>query len=368
MKVAILTFSSAFNFGAVLQCYALKAVVKSLGYDVDVIDYCPAYLASRPPPYPRGALVRHPLKAVRDFLRGKAHYDAYRRFEVKNFSLSPKCVNTNQLSSVLGAYDSVIVGSDQVWNTRWNGRDAAWYGNIKVRNGLHWIGYGLSAGDANFSDDERLYLKEVLPNFHFISAREKKLSNILRELGRTDVETVIDPTILASEKIWTQWFDPIINERYVLTYQGRQSDSTFLVAKSVADRIGAKIIPVDYYQNSNRNGLHTFPAGPKEFVSLVRNAQCVITNSFHGTAFSIICGTPFFTIRLNDGMDERAENMLKTFNLSERMIDSERNTGSLVVDFDKARTCIAELREKSLTWLSNVLSKIVTAVDIKKSV
>ena len=167
-------------------------------------------------------------------------------------------------------------------------------------------------------------MNDLIQRFHAIGARELDLYNTLVSCsqGNIDIDHVLDPTLLAPSEIWEKWHTPIIKEPYILTYQARESDDVFRLARSIAKQLGVKkIIPVDFYPNVKENGLETYVCSPGEFVALVKNARCVVTTSFHGTAFSVILGTPFYTLKLNDGSDGRAQNLLDSINLSDRMID-----------------------------------------------
>ena len=107
------------------------------------------------------------------------------------------------------------------------------------------------------------------------------------------------------------------------------------MAKDIANQLSpkCKIISVDLWENNFRKGVENAIVSPKEFISLVNNAQCVITTSFHGTAFSIICNTPFYTIRLNDGADGRSEELLSKLNLLDRMVDKHASPNFKQLDF-----------------------------------
>lgn len=356
MKIGILTFSAAFNFGAVLQCYGLYETIKSLGHDVTVIDYRPSYLSS----IKRGSSLRQLTKYLLSYvaygsdiyLRRKVN-NAYLTFEHQNMQLTKPCYDAIELGEEILPFDYIVVGSDQVWNPRFNANDVAWYG-LDGYSSPQWITYAASAGSTKFTTEELSFLKNKLSNFCHISVRETFLRDMVQSLlsREKDVPIVLDPSLLAEPSIWHRWERPIEKNDYILTYQARESDDVFRIAREVSKQLGnIKIIPIDFYPNVKRNGYKKYIASPSDFISLIKNARCVITTSFHGTAFSILCKTPFYTIRLEDGADGRAENLLQQLGLSNRMIHKHEHPPFEPVVFNTAHERLAECRKYSLNYL-----------------
>lgn len=356
IKIGILTFHCAYNFGAILQCYALFSTIKSLGYDVEVIDYCPNYLATREPTFHRHTFINkspwHFFKRVKDVINAKGHYNKFRKFTNSHLQLSPSCKSEAELKEVCNRYDCVIVGSDQVWCEKFNGKDSSWFG-IETPNHLKWIGYAVSAGATAY--DPRT-LNQLISRFYAIGARELNLYKTLVTCSKSNIAHVLDPTLLASSSLWKKWCSPILKEPYVLTYQARESNDVFRIAKDIANQLGIKkIVPIDFYRNVKENGFDTYVCSPEEFIALVKNARCVVTTSFHGTAFSVILGTPFYTLRLNDGADARTQDFLDSINLSDRMVNVHSTINFSKYDTNKVSNELAKLKEQSLDFLKLAL-------------
>ncbi len=356
MRIGILTFHCAYNFGAVLQCYALYSTIKSLGHDVEIINYRPDYLATRRPTFHWYTFInRSPwrlIERVKGIKKSKAHYQKFTEFCNQNLILSPLCTSQEELKEVCNKYDCAIVGSDQVWCEKYNGHDGSWFG-VDTQNKLKWIGYAVSAGHTQY---DSVTLKKLTGRFEAIGARELDLYKTLGSCLNSKIAHVLDPTLLAPSNIWGKWSSPILREPYILTYQGRETDYTFRLAKSIAKQLGIKkIIPVDFYSNVKGNGFETYVCSPSEFVALVKNASCVVTTSFHGTAFSVILGTPFYTIRLNDGADGRSQDLLDNIHLSERMVDVNSDVAFSEYDTVAVHNELSRLKEQSLIFLKNSL-------------
>ena len=171
------------------------------------------------------------------------------------------------------------------------------------------------------------------------------------EVALSSPVTVCDPVLLASPDVWKQWESPLVSNPYILVYQGRRDDSLLSLAKELSARYGAEIISVDCYLNSFSKGIRHLEPGPDGFVSLVKNALCVLTTSFHGAAMSIALKTPFYVIRLNDGADLRAYELLGRMGLSDRMLGRGEIPDTIDVDFAACMSLLEKERKISGDYL-----------------
>lgn len=359
MKIGILTFSAAHNFGAVLQCFGLYKTVQQLGFDVEVIDYRPDYLAAYKPVFGWRQYVNRHLISLPSryaiYRYWRKIYDGYMNFKSDNMNMTDAIYDRTTLKEILTNFDLIIIGSDQVWNNNFNGDDQIWYGIPSCRT--KWITYAASAGNvAKWLEKENL--PELLENFASISARETELAHAVDQiLKRTGTPTVVDPSLLGNPMIWDKWKKTVIEGDYILTYQARESDDVFRIAEDVKRQLNCeRIIPIDFYGNVSRLGYTAFVASPEKFISLIANAKCVVTTSFHGTAFSVILKTPFYTLRLNDGADMRSENLLNNLGLTDRLIDRNLTPDFRIPDFTNALNKLGELRNESLDYLKSALA------------
>lgn len=359
MKIGILTYSAAHNFGAILQCYGLYHTVKSLGHEVEVIDYRPQYLSTYEPKFGIRQVINRHIKSLserwRQYRYWREVYDGYNNFKSEEMVMSEPVYNPDELRTVIQQFDIVIVGSDQIWNPQFNGNDNAWFGDLNATS-VKWISYAASAG--NPQNIERFQdLHNLLNNFSSISVRERELADILKNYTGEVYPTVIDPSLLSDISCWGKWIKPVEKGEYIVTYQARESDDTFRIANAISRQLGnIRIIPLDFYGNVSEHGYATRITDPQGFISLIKNARCVVTTSFHGTAFSIILKTPFYTLRLNDGADNRSENLLKSLDLESRMIAASETPIFSEIDFDSPHFKLNALRENSLRFLKKALS------------
>lgn len=354
MKIGILTFHCAYNYGAVLQCYALQQALLSWGYDTHIIDYRPDYLwYGEPHITPRLFVARTPKRLINKlhaFCQYYRKFNGFRKFEREKYDV----ISINERAH----FDVIVLGSDQIWNSVHNGKDVIWYG-VFPRNITYdkIVAYAVSAGNvstANINDD---LIRLANSNLSLIYVREKCLRDyLLKHLHRFS-EVVLDPVLMVDKKCWDKWFDlPAPKKKYVLVYQGREADELLQIAKSIANELNCDVISVDNYANNFKYGIKCKGVSPEEFVSYVKHAVCVITSSFHGTAFSIITQTPFYTVLLNDGADERVKNLLSQLNLSDRLIDKDEIPSFSKIDYGQSVRILEKMRLKSQMLLKEFIS------------
>lgn len=357
MKIGILTFSRSYNFGAILQSYALFRTLEGMGHTVEVIDYRPAYLST---PKPRlkvsRVICRRPILSLKRLKFEKQRFEVYERFVTENIPMTETYYTKDSLLKSTSAYDCIFIGSDQIWNFKYNGYDECWFG----KNALCPIfSYAASAGDANFTQEQLDFISSNINSFSEISVREEKLHDFLKESLDIESTVVLDPSLLSNPSIWSKWTEPKIQEPYILTYQGRESNEIFKIAQAISVQLGnCKIIPVDDYLNVAQLGYKTILADPADFISLISNAQCVVTNSFHGIAFSIVCNSDFYCLKMNDGQDERSLNLLSSLSLQERVVESAGDIVFKNISYSYVNETVEKLREASKEYIIRCLDQV----------
>lgn len=361
MKIGILTFHCAHNYGAVLQCYATQEFLKSKGHDVEVINYRPKYLLR---PYhlfdkkyiTRGGLKRILKNIVQEIIIFPTRYKRWRvfqRFINNKLSLSKPF---SGLSSVPDTYDAYIVGSDQIWNSNITcGFDDVYFCNFLFsKENRKYIAYAASMESKTLSDEDRTFYEEQLRNFDFISVREKNLQELLSPLTDNSIQHVLDPTLMVPSNVWSKFIgEATEKERYVLVYQTMPDENTSRIAKELACQLNVGVVEVgavvSFYNRGDYNDV-----SPEEFVCLIKNAECVVTTSFHGTAFSIILNRPFYT--LVQGWNTRSSSLLVKLGLQDRMISPASTPLFAEINYSDVNTKLDILRKESQDFLSLALT------------
>lgn len=324
MKIGILTFHCAHNYGAILQCYALQEYLKLNGHEVFIINYRPEYLTRNYKLFRKDRfLSKNPIKLAQKtihelkiFYARKQRYEKFECFITKHFNL----LNINKILE--SNLDLIIVGSDQVWNTHLtHGFDDYFWGNFKKSSHTKLISYAASIGEI-WDKTEKEIVKSLWKNFDCISIREIDTVNLLqKEIPDIKFNAGVDPTLLIGQKNWEKIAQkPHIDSPYLLYYQVRISQKGLDIAKKIAHQKGLRLICLSA-SVSSKNSKECHNTSPEEFLGWFKFASFVVCTSFHGTIFSIIFEKDFISIKLNDGKDLRVLSLLRLFHLEEFFIE-----------------------------------------------
>lgn len=344
MKVGIITFHNADNYGAVLQCYALQQFLIRMGHVVEVIDYRNSHIEDL---YELKYELKSVIKSIIklrfriDYLNRSHKRAAFKAFRSKYLKLSEHVHKDN----IPQNYDAYIIGSDQVWTVKCSGGyDPVFFGKFQRPENSLLIGYAISS-QADFLAPLSLEdIEESVAAFDSLSFREKKISDLVYRITNRHTPITIDPTLLSDEDLWnpiirTQWS----KRKYVVVYEVRKKGSIEKKALEYARKHNLELV------NLSRSGY-----GIEDFVSVIKYAQGVITTSFHATVFSVIFRTPLCSIKLHDGGDERYVSLLTSLNLKQHIFALEDDI-----------TAIPEIKEDGLAALLNSYRQ--ESVDFLKS-
>lgn len=358
MKIGILTFHFAHNFGAMLQAYALQEYLKKLGHEVEIINYQPQYLKKiyKFESYDRFKsmsvlnkirfLLTEPIAIYRKYLR----YRKFQNFMFNNLNISHEIETEDDITN----YDYIFFGSDQIWNPRItnNKFDPIYTGQFSSE--ASFIAYAPSMETTSLTEEEKNEYTKILKKFKCISVREKSLQKLLENLTLQKVELVCDPTFLLSQESWNKLSGktPIEGGKYILVYQTRYSKKAIKIAKEIAKKKKCKIIQLRacfYWQYIN--GLKQI-VSPVDFLNYIKFAEFVVTTSFHGTAFSIIFRKNFFTVALDDNKNDRSRSLLSTLDLSNRLI-SDKIPDSNIISYENTDNILNQYINHSKQYIKD---------------
>ena len=355
MKVGILTFQQAINYGAILQLYALQHMIQKIQIDTDVINYMSPKLKQD------YKVIR--FKTLKDFLAkvfaAKAFCERKRKF--KNFekiylNLTSEFYTKNELKFASKKYDYIITGSDQVWNYLITNIDSTYLLDF-VEDRNKKLSYAASFGIEKIPNNLKEKYKNLLKDFKAISVREKQGQNIIKELCNLDVPVVLDPTLLLNKNEWSKLNLPKEKrEKYILVYCLRKSDLLNDMAKTLQRETDFKLVILNPRARFMYSRFSAATAGPEEFVELFMNAEYVLTNSFHGTAFSINFNKNFLVDldgNAAQNTNSRLLNILELVNLTDRIVSEPQDIRKMYeeIDYKKVNEILDIERKKSLDYL-----------------
>lgn len=370
MNVKVITRHSPSNYGSLLQSIATVKTIEGLGHDCSIIDYqrpderglkgvltqvnCKAGFGN---PLKKLAYlsIRYPIEKF-----AQVRFDKMRKKYLKMTSRCSSHVDLKKISA-----DAFITGSDQVWGPMMNGvYDSAYFLQFIGKNSRK-LAYAASFGKTKFDESTVEAYKKMLSEYDKIAVREKSAVSLLEEWGLDNcLGQVLDPTLLLDMSQWTNLlikkndFDKYKDLKYILVYQIHNDPKLSGYAKRLAKHTGMELLRVNpMLHQALRGGKFICSPDLSEFLSLVANASCIVTDSFHGTCFSINFGKQFIEILPNNATGTRNQSILELTGLSDRIL-CDFNDYSLVdkvIDYSKVNELLEVERRKSLEVIRSMI-------------
>ncbi len=356
-KAGILTFHNANNYGAALQAYALQTTLKAIApdSDIEIINYtCNGVQGQRS--LKRVIKKQGFVSAVLHFPFTKKRIGKIDAFCRKYMKLSRRVQSREELKAIAEDYDIIISGSDQVWNRNWNGSDDVYlqdFHNHSEKKASYAASFGIKELPQEWKEDYR----KLLSSFSYVSVREESGRSIMKDDFDIDAGVHIDPTLLLTAEQWNRVAsDSTVKKPYVLVYMVPFQKNVLEYARSLASEKGLDFVVV-CKSLKKTGGIFKGGAGVEEIISLFRDAQCVVTNSFHGTAFSVIYNKEL-AIELKNprGYNLRSRNLLHECGLLDN--DAAGEDGIIEISCSGAvgkEKCLAEKRKAAFEYLTLLL-------------
>jgi hypothetical protein len=380
--LAVVTYKD--NFGSALQTYATQHVLHNLGYATGIFDIngvrgdinkkkIKYYLSRIFQKDERKYLLDNLLSRGRkktnvssdkyaENMRVRHHM--YQDFNRRWLKFLPKVNSWDALSQQSATCDHVVVGSDQLWRPS---NIAGGYFTLEfVPDNVNKIALSTSFGVSELPESLHKHARNYLDRINSISVREDTGKKIVKELTGRDIPVVCDPTMLLDAEQWKsiQGEEPFIKGNYILVYYMGDNPQHREFVKGLKAEMGYKIVGLMHGATyvARDEGLadeEPYNVGPSEFINLIRNAKFMCTDSFHGTVFSILNETPFFSFRRYEDNSEfstndRLHTLLKWTGLGERMFygnEDVKKSMELTIDWTEALKRVADRRTMSIRYL-----------------
>lgn len=361
MKIGILTFHRAINYGAVLQCFALYEALHRMGHDVEVIDYRPPYIEKyRCLLYGPDFKKQGFLSKVKSLCLLPVSYQQKRKVSKAFDAFLDEHLRFSSIvrdrQDIPSYYDVIVFGSDQIWNPLiCDGLDAIFYGQF-AKGRTRFVTYAASLGTPQqIAKEYWAVMSDYLQAFDFISVRESKLADCLHDMGRP-AEVVFDPTLIAPEGLFEQLAVKPQEEKYVLLYMLEYNQQAIAFAQDIARQRGCQLLRLQAMSVTKKSGQgykSVIPKGVNEFLGFFKYADYVVNVSFHGTAFSVIFKKDFYTLKSKNY--ERAYDFLQSVSLQERFVDPMDKVDMSPIDYVASNQRLSQLRAASISYLANSL-------------
>lgn len=362
MNVGLLTVHQSTNSGASLQAYALYKTLEKLGYEPEVINYCPAYFMDFTDKSNRSK--RRTLKGMLKYavLGGELSKKAamFRNFAESRYPKMTERINSPEdLRRASWNKDIYICGSDQIWNPYNVRYDESWFFDFLPEDSIK-VSYAASIGQDTLSEKDESWIAEGLRHFKAIGIREDAGVRLAYKLGYPATQC-LDPTLLLEPDEWLRICrrpEASVPERYIFYYP--------LQANPVEQRLLAEIkhryqLPVvslcSAYKKPDLVDIQIRAFGPEQFLYLLSRSDVVLTNSFHGTVFSLLFQKNLVSFR-NLSKNSRMESLFRLLDVHDFQFDTfqEVSTQDVQETFDRFKASyprIAPEKEKSLRFLVN---------------
>ncbi len=336
-KVGIATLHSAINYGVYLQAYAMQKKVEDFGYDAEIIHYVKRTESASSsggkskikrflmhPVQTKKIIDNKVMKSGSNFTRRSFSFS---KFASENFNLTRLCNDMNDAEKIAEKYDACVCGSDQIWNPVHT--DCNPYYFLQFVPAEKRIAYAPSVACEEIPEKYLDSFREYISSFSSISVRESSGAELVEKITGRKCENTVDPTLLYDRIFWNRFAfeERLVKEPYIFCYfLGGTS-----IHKKAIDRIeketGKKVIlsPFDSEINNLKKGEKIY-ADIKEFLTLVRDADFVLTDSFHGVAFSVNFRKSFAAVKRADidpGKHTRINDFLSKIGLADRIVTSE---------------------------------------------
>lgn len=354
MKIGILTFHNAYNYGAVLQAYATQEIVKSRGHEVEIINYhnrkVDMHYVKK---FSYRKFYKIPLVLIGKFFFYKRKL-AYERFINEYLQLTSNVIRSEE-NVTLDVYDVILIGSDQLWNKRLTGGwDKMYWGDFKTPSGTRKVAWSICMNNIDLNEDDILFVKKHLENFDLISVRESDLLSFISGLTTKSVYQTLDPTLVLPSANWENVCHDVKEKGYIAVYAVQDEEKAIAYARKIASLQKKSLIIIRSYSKWYFTKENKEFAGPDDFLSYIRYADMVITTSFHGAVFSVIYQKQFVCPLFRDNV--RVKSLLDSLHISERIVKTMSDYHSLQpIDYARVNRDLDTLRGRTLNVWNTIL-------------
>lgn len=370
-KIGLIT-CYADNYGACLQAYALQQAIIKTGNECEIIKYTPIKSLKE---HDRVYKFVIPIIRLLKVIKNRKSIYIYQRIMRRKFLQFKKdylifgmksYVDIELLYKSPPIYDVYITGSDQLWNPVIHGltNNKAYFLDF-APEGKKRVAYAPSIGISKIPVNCINEMKILIEKIDEISVRESEGKRIINEISDKECPVVLDPTLLFGKVFWSKIMKEYNNKKpYIFCYIFSEQSYIEEFIEYTKKLTEYEVVIIPYTKAQTKKGYRMiYDAGPKEFIGLIKNANLVITDSFHATAFSINLNVPFYSLLRNthnelNNMNSRIFSILKMFNLTDRLITNKKDYPKNIkceMDYSVINKKLLQLRERDLNILKRMI-------------
>ena len=367
MKIGILTFHNALNYGAVLQSYALQHYLQEKGHDAEVIDYRVPFIEEQKKFFNKTELHRRGFIALlRYFIIRLLVWPAWRKtihvfhqFMASQLHLSPRATTAADIPT---GYDCIFFGSDQIWSPKLcQGFDPVFWGQFE-KHGTRFVSYAASMGETSELDkSDWLAVEQRIKAFDAVSVREKGLQLALQEHCGVSISICLDPTLLVDASVFEKIAVRPKEQDYVFLFNVIDDPAASRFARQLAKRLGISVVirgQAKPQLKSRRDKLVTLreSMSPEEFLGYIKYARCIVANSFHAIALSIVFQKECYALKSR--RSGRVEGLLSSLGLADRIVAATEPVDKISgIDYKAVYERLAMMRQDSMKFITSQTEK-----------
>lgn len=369
MKIGIITYHSAYNFGSMLQAFATQEAVKKMGHEAIILNY---RMQSQKNFYAEYRTKYGKLNFLQDLCQLPMHNakierkQNYEKFFDEHFNLTAEFSEPEVMKEICKDFDVIISGSDQIWNSR-----SCEFVNCDIEymkpyllDGFQGkkISYASSIG--HITDKELEYIIPYVKKFDFLSVREQSTKDRISKYIGKSIERVLDPTFLLTGDEWIEHLNlrKEENRPYILFYSLKRFDGNNIL-KEVIELAHKKnmavkyIMPFSYLPNIYKDVRNCEDFGPVEFMNAIYNSEMVITDSYHGTILSINLNKNVYSLCSSGGAEFRKTEVLKRLGLENRVVHnvSDILDADYEIKYENVNELLIKERIESMRYLNEAI-------------
>lgn len=358
MKIGIITYHRAKNLGAMLQSYALQKTLEKYKGKCEIIDYRNEKMEEsyKVKKIRECKSLKEKIKNILFMKKNKAFEEVRKEFNEKVQTISTKKYNKNNIKEANNDYDLFVIGSDQVWNVKLNYDDENYFLNFAEDNNKK-NSYAASFGTNKINEEQKEKICNQLKTFNKISVREEEGKNVVRELTGRNSELVLDPTLLLNKYEWENMInnERIEKEKYIFVYVIAYTPTLLEFARKLGKERKCKVICFHTSYQKYRGMKNLTKVSPQDFLNYIKNAEAVVTSSFHGMCFSINLQKEFY-YELDENKvnnNSRLKTLATTLNLEDRRIINGKCINNRINYSEVTKKLEAE-RKKSIQFIEEL--------------
>ena len=364
-KIGCMTFHAAHNFGSVLQAFALQEFFHHFfsDYTYEIINFRTQFQKEKYKSIFEKKDIKSRIKQIIMFNEKNnisLKKERFEKFINNRLNVTKEFDTLESLEKETFKYDYYLCGSDQIWNIK--APDFNWAYLLEFASGKK-ISYAASFGPSEqiYNNDTKERMIHDLKMFNSISVREKGSYDNVYSLTNISPSINIDPTMLLTKSDWDKIIckERLINHKYILLYDLKRNKNTYKIAKYYSRKMKIPVVLItgDLYGHLKFGFEHYYSCGPEEFLNLIKNAELVLSSSFHGNVFSVLFEKDFYAI--NGLNDMRLQTFLDFLNLKNRNINLDNYKELLkepkIINYEKVKEILEIEKKKTINYFEEAL-------------